>query len=191
MVDQLYSEDYCDDDLELIELTEADIVEEGEPDKLVERIKPVHQPVVDPWAEISVTGSESVAIGEETVAAPVAAPKEETPQDVASKDPLMTSTLAELYVSQGFIDKALDIYRGMLDLNPSNDSISSRVAELELSSAASGKLSVLPADSEMLSAAAVLDEPTEAPVSADSSVSASVAVLEGWLENIRRLRECR
>jgi tetratricopeptide (TPR) repeat protein len=46
-------------------------------------------------------------------------------------DPLSTVTLAELYVSQGFINKALEIYRTILSDNPSDDGIASRIATLE------------------------------------------------------------
>ncbi|HXE97445.1 MAG TPA: tetratricopeptide repeat protein [Dongiaceae bacterium] len=46
-------------------------------------------------------------------------------------DPLATGTLAELYVRQGFIHKALEIYRAMLAENPANRAIADRVAELE------------------------------------------------------------
>ncbi|MDD2367306.1 MAG: hypothetical protein PHN84_14200 [Desulfuromonadaceae bacterium] len=47
-------------------------------------------------------------------------------------DPLSTSTLAELYVSQGFIKKALEIYRTILADNPGAADISERVAQLEV-----------------------------------------------------------
>ncbi|MDD2542339.1 MAG: hypothetical protein PHH28_15055 [Desulfuromonadaceae bacterium] len=47
-------------------------------------------------------------------------------------DPLSTSTLAELYVTQGFIDKALEIYRVILDDNPMDRATAKRVAELEV-----------------------------------------------------------
>lgn len=46
-------------------------------------------------------------------------------------DPLSTVTLAELYVSQGFINKALEIYRTILSDNPSDHGIASRIASLE------------------------------------------------------------
>ena len=47
------------------------------------------------------------------------------------QDPFSTGTLAELYVSQGFIHKALDIYRAILSDNPDDATLAKRVAELD------------------------------------------------------------
>lgn len=49
----------------------------------------------------------------------------------SGSDPLSTSTLAELYVKQGFIDKALGIYQVILADNPDDRLIAERVAALE------------------------------------------------------------
>ena len=46
-------------------------------------------------------------------------------------DPLSTGTLAELYVTQGFIHKALEIYRAILADNPADSVTAERVAALE------------------------------------------------------------
>ena len=46
-------------------------------------------------------------------------------------DPLSTVTLAELYVSQGFIHKALEIYRAILADNPAELLAAERIAGLE------------------------------------------------------------
>ncbi len=51
-------------------------------------------------------------------------------------DPLSTGTLAELYVAQGFVSKALDIYHTILIDDPSNSAVRTRVAELESQSVA-------------------------------------------------------
>ena len=45
--------------------------------------------------------------------------------------PFITETLAELYLQQGFRDEALSIYRQLLDRNPDDDSLKSRVAAIE------------------------------------------------------------
>jgi tetratricopeptide (TPR) repeat protein len=47
-----------------------------------------------------------------------------------SRDPLSTATLAELYVSQGHIDKALGIYQQLLAENQGNQGYRQRVTEL-------------------------------------------------------------
>jgi tetratricopeptide (TPR) repeat protein len=46
-------------------------------------------------------------------------------------DPLSTGTVAELYVRQGFIYKALEIYRAILADNPTDLAAAERVVELE------------------------------------------------------------
>ncbi|HBA70666.1 MAG TPA: hypothetical protein DCZ63_00205 [Geobacter sp.] len=145
-------------------------------------------------------------------------------------DPLSTGTLAELYVSQGFIDKALEIYRAILSDNPANSSVSDRVSELESM--------LVPAQPPVSGYEFSEDEPEDAMVplsetgesfpadmyretpvvssfsdnegilpqeafheTSIASVSAALptmgtadnalSTLEGWLENIRRIRSCR
>ncbi len=166
---------FSDEDLELIELTEADIVEEGDPDRLVERVKPVYQ-VADenPWDLI--TEPETLS-GYSAEPVPQVFSEPEPFEDVIPpKDPLMTSTLAELYVSQGFTDKALEIYRGLLEANPESETVALRLAELEKQQQ----------KASLDESVSFSEEATLSPESA-----AVVTKLEGWLENIRRLRECR
>jgi tetratricopeptide (TPR) repeat protein len=51
--------------------------------------------------------------------------------EAATPDPLTTATLAELYVSQGFIDKAQGIYRELITAHPANSQYRLRLAELQ------------------------------------------------------------
>lgn len=200
-----------DDDLELIELAESDIIEEPEPDRLVERVKPPAPTVEDPWATIA---TPSVTPAQPSVedpwaavaAAPLAAGISEAPAAVvdpwaspvvaetvaaggaSSLDPLKTATLAELYVSQGFVDKALEIYRDILAASPDNTTIAARIAELESPAASVADETPVVAPLAMESVPGGAAAAVPASSTADS---ATVTVLEGWLENIRRLRECR
>lgn len=181
-----------DDDLELIELTEADIYEEPEDvGELVERIKPVPRTVEDPWSGInavapevapSPTALETVwSVPEQQLAATV----ETAAEAAVEHDPLTTSTLAELYVSQGFPEKAIEIYRRIVSADPQNQEAVSRLAVLEQAEvvAESGQAAAVAAE---LSSA-----PLNLPVEGVADQQAAVTVLEGWLENIRRLRVCR
>lgn len=165
-----------DDGLELIELSENDIVFEPEQDQLVERLAAPVIPVADPWAGVSVAEPDAVPgtvvpdnVSVETVW-PESAP--------AGRDPLMTGTLAELYVSQGFTDKAVQIYRDILAVEPGNAGVAARLAELEAQQSA-GLSDETPETVAALPAHGVADQ------------SSTLSVLEGWLENIRRIRECR
>lgn len=86
----------------------------------------------------------------------------------AEAAPLMLSaTIAELYVSQGFIDKGVDVYRELLTSDPLNEGYKKRLLELT--------------------------QPVE-EVSSELKSTASegiVAKLYEWLGNIGRIRECR
>ena len=177
-----------DDELELIELTEADIVEEledaGQPVAPVVPAIPAAA-MENPWSGVPdalqpTSELEAVwALPEQKLAAAVASP--------AEQDPLTTATLAELYVSQGFTDKAVEIYRRIVAADPGNREAAGRLAELERAKAA--------AETEVGQAAVVAADLTSAPVNLPSEGTADqqavVTVLEGWLENIRRLRVCR
>jgi len=177
-----------DDDLELIELTEADIYEEPEDvGELVERIKPVARTVEDPWSGINAVAPEEApsstaleavwSVPEQQLAAAV--------ETTGDHDPLNTSTLAELYVSQGFSDKAIEIYRRIVAAEPGNQEAANRLEELEHAEvvAESGQAAAVAAELSAVS--------PNLPVEGVADQQAAVTVLEGWLENIRRLRVCR
>lgn len=184
-----FAEKSVEEDLELIEFTEADIVEElGVGDQLVERCKPAVPFTQDPWSGIDNTD----LTGAGTALSPeLESVWSEPEQQIASvferteQDPLSTPTLAELYVEQGFPDKAIGIYHKILAGDPLNQAAAARIADL-VSSSTPLK------DGQVLSA--LDDEQPAAPVNdADLEVGAQrsmVTILEGWLENIRGLRTC-
>jgi tetratricopeptide (TPR) repeat protein len=116
--------------------------------------------------------------------------EEEPPTPSHGKDPLTTGTLAELYASQGFIGKAMDIYRELLETDPHNGEVRQRLQQLEAATAAESAASV-----EMIAPSA----PDVLPVTGTATLSAPgqggalpeeggdvVTILEGWLANIRR-----
>jgi tetratricopeptide (TPR) repeat protein len=49
----------------------------------------------------------------------------------APATPFVTETMAELYLSQGFRDQALGVYRQLLEASPSDERLQRRVAELQ------------------------------------------------------------
>lgn len=145
-------------------------------------------------------------------------------------DPLSTGTLAELYVRQGFIDKALEIYRAILLENPSDKVTEARVIELEamesrssaldvscedvLSSEAGDETAFFMPSEESTPLFATSAEQVEsmrfaevkhlhgretvaehaysaASLQPQGAADNAVATLDGWLENIRRIRSCR
>lgn len=97
-----------------------------------------------------------------------------------NRNPLTTATLAELYVSQGFIERALTIYKELLLADPANQPYRLRCAELadiierqqqEQHGAASAPGSATPAAREPAPQTDVED------------------ALDCWLENIRRRKD--
>ncbi len=100
------------------------------------------------------------------------------------KDPLVTSTMAELYASQGHVDKAIFIYRNIIANTPSDQTASARLTELEQSLR---PVEIARVPDSMFDLAS---EPVMVPAVGISD-QAKVIILEGWLDNIRRLRKCR
>ena len=87
---------------------------------------------------------------------------------LAEASPLMLSaTIAELYVSQGFTARGVNVYKELLSAEPLNEDYRKRLKELT--------------------------QPVEGP-SLELMSTASDGILEklyGWLGNIGRMRECR
>jgi len=144
-------------------------------------------------------------------------------------DPLSTGTLAELYVKQGFIQKALDIYRAILADNPADRIVGERIVELEameggiLESGADStdtseeETEDIPAFSipaeEIIQKAEEVTKPVSnvvhelerqqstagvpgfgggpSAVLSQGVADNALATLDGWLENIRRIKTCR
>ena len=127
-------------------------------------------------------------------AAPRAPAAARTPAPAASAAParddaLQTNTLAELYLKQGLVERAMDVYRAMLRVDATNDRARRRLAELEGAIAAgespAARRPAAPAPEEQ-------ETPAAARASAPGAVSepasdprrATVARLESWRDRI-------
>jgi hypothetical protein len=117
-------------------------------------------------------------------------------------DPLSTLTLAELYEQQGFIVKALDIYRAILTDDPDNAQLQAKIASLVSKDTTSQNTTEQPAtpylddDQEPFAFAALggVSAPLESQVFSPLAHQAAdnvVGTLESWLDNIRRIKACR
>jgi tetratricopeptide (TPR) repeat protein len=127
------------------------------------------------------------------------------------EDPLNTVTLAELYVSQGFLKRALTIYRELLESDPDNMELKNRLFGLKQESdkdeaiARQHSLELDTFATEYAEPAAAPFVPGLPPTGPEGGSSASevltsggspsagaegnvVHTLERWLENIRRRR---
>lgn len=142
---------------------------------LMETAPPLYQPEEAPAAQ----------------AVPEASAEAEAPSVVAS------ATIAELYISQGFPDKGVAIYRELLQDEPDNLVWKTRLQELTAPAEAAVVPALMPAGSaepvEPVEPAvmAPLAEPavTSAPVT--ESPDGVIETLGGWLANIGRTRQCR
>jgi tetratricopeptide (TPR) repeat protein len=69
---------------------------------------------------------------------PAPPPPEPAPAPIsaAAEGELVSPTLAELYFNQGFPEKAIEVYRRLLERDPGNERIRARVAELQQPAAA-------------------------------------------------------
>jgi tetratricopeptide (TPR) repeat protein len=117
-------------------------------------------------------------------------------------DPLSTLTLAELYEQQGFIVRALGIYRAILADDPGNIQLQVKISTLESQNSTSQYTTEEPAtpdfDEEQEAFASValggvsapLDSQAYSPL-AHKAADNVLGTLDSWLENIRRIKECR
>ena len=74
-----------------------------------------------------------------------------TDEDSSTRAAFVTETMAELYLQQGFVAEALDIYRQLLAQNPDDASLRDRVEQLEAGNRTS--LSMAAVSSEVIEAA--------------------------------------
>lgn len=102
------------------------------------------------------------------------------------KNPLSTVTLAELYISQGFLKRALTIYRELHESDPDNADLTKRLFELKKAideDAASARDSVLAGDE--LTPEAAGTSGYDDPAATEERV---IEALEKWLVAIGRRR---
>ena len=113
-----------------------------------------------------------------------AAPKAEktASEQHTAHDPLTTATLAELYASQGFLDKALNIYRELLIAHPSNQQYQLRCAEVL-------EMKQLQQQMQLPTQPVATPEAPAAQSTGPAPQGDVEAELQRWLENIRRRRD--
>ena len=93
-------------------------------------------------------------------------------------DELTTSTLAELYFNQGFTDKAIEVYRQLLQREPGNERGRTRLVELE---ALERRL-----EEEEARAAPPAGGPGDAAAARRQAIERTIARLEGLLSALRK-----
>jgi len=133
--------------------------------------------------EIELEGSVADEIGELSELA------EEDEFDVEStmvlapgREKLATPTMAEIYVQQGHIEKAIEVYRRVLDGDQDNQAVVRRIGELERLARGDGE------GAEEVEGIEALPDAGEG-AEEDNLTRRKIRALELWLERIQRLRE--
>ncbi|HSF16749.1 MAG TPA: tetratricopeptide repeat protein [Vicinamibacteria bacterium] len=111
---------------------------------------------------------------------PVVGPS--SPETIAkSKADMETRTLAELYASQGHVEKAIEVYKNLLARNPGDVEYQTRVDELTMLQQASARR----AKSTASVGGATSGESGAGGDAADEVRGKTIALLEQWLHAIR------
>ena len=111
-----------------------------------------------------------------------AAPAPEPLRESAAGE-LMSATLAELYFNQGFVEKAVEVYRQLVDREPDNDRLRRRLDELQHPRPAPAPAAAQPAPAVAPAAAA---SPGPDPASRRMALERTIARLEGMLAAIKK-----
>lgn len=125
---------------------------------------------------------------------PLAVEKErpEFPFEEEVLSEIATPTLAEVYVNQGQLQEAISIYEKVIAQNPEDRASMTRVQELRTMLEAEAPLQELelPAiEAEPLLPEADLPPPEETTPKAKQKKQKTIAILESWLANIRKMSE--
>lgn len=99
---------------------------------------PAHFDLSEPLIEKASGGEESEAMTWD-VAETAVPEKSEQAGPGEGGDDLNTNTLAELYISQGFYDKAIEIYQGMLNDRPGNTALKQKLEQIRAMAGAADK----------------------------------------------------
>lgn len=113
----------------------------------------------------------------------------DAPDSLAEPVPMQTATLAELYVSQGFYDKALEVYRDMERVAPGDPDIKARIDSVcRLIQETGDTASQGPVAANEVCAAG--SDTASAEVNCRPEM-ALVEELEKWLQSIGRRKQCQ
>ena len=100
-------------------------------------------------------------------------------------DALKTNTLAELYLRQGLVDRALEVYGAMLRLDPGNERVRRRLMELEPARPPIPPPVAGPRVGARSAEAVASPAATFGPAAAPSESRLAIGRLERWLQAVR------
>lgn len=113
-----------------------------------------------------------------------------------AEEPIATPTIAEIYLKQGFPERALKVYRDLLKVHPGNQALRIKLADLEQMLGLGPKPGIPEAGSALGTSMADLPSPPETVASVSGlteappgSVDTRLVLLDRWLTAIHRRRE--
>ena len=137
-----------------------------------------------PWDKIKRVQTEAV-VSEE---APVVAA--ELVSDAATKpspEAIFTATLAEIYVKQGLLDKAVGVYEEILRRDPDNKAVQERLQALTAPAEPDVQPTVI--EETVIAPVAEVEVTQAPPTPAEPPARTPLAMLERWLAGIHQRRE--
>lgn len=136
---------------------------------------------------LAALGAPSPAVQADAPVQPEPVPAAANPQ----AEPISTITIAEIYIRQGFLDRALKVYRDLLQADPRNEEIRRKLVELK-QRIETQKAAPAPAGaSETAAVPAPAAAAATVPEVADKRAAAEgrqLAELTRWLDSISRRR---
>lgn len=172
--------------------------------KLVQRvlaIKPddqVAQKMLDALGSAVTTPQPSAATTSVAPAAPIRsspAPAAPAPGSRPSTDPISTPTIAEIYIRQGFLGRAMKVYRDLLQADPHNEDIRLKLVELkqrialQKTSPAGAPPQALSPETSLMAAApgpVAVNQPLSGEEQRNESLARQLLELSRWLDSISR-----
>lgn len=109
-------------------------------------------------------------------------------------DPISTPTIAEIYIRQGFLGRAMKVYRDLLQADPHNEEIRQKLVELKLrietqkSAPAAAAPAVLATTMVVVPVPAADAAGAPGPGPRETETAQQLATLTRWLDSISRRR---
>lgn len=101
-------------------------------------------------------------------------------------EPIPTATLAEIYIKQGLTDKAIKIYRDLLEQNPDNETVKRRLNELQ---GPVEPVTVVKSEETAARVEAIPEVPVEEEtLTTETKDYSPLAVMQRWLNVIKQGR---
>lgn len=129
------------------------------------------------------------ALGVPAAAPAVVAPPQPVPPAAHSTvDPISTPTIAEIYIRQGFLGRAMKVYRDLLQADPHNEEVRRKLVELKERIAAQNATAAPTAPAGPAVTRITETAPAAEATAAAETAKTQLAVLTRWLDAISKRR---